>query len=101
MNRETVYFTREAAGREDTRPIGIFGFEFDSRKGTPQIYTDGAPVREGDKVIHTQAPGGMLAPTSTTGVAAFCPWGHEGELYVRYGQDRYAHMNGAVVRDLS
>lgn len=86
------------------RRVGRFGFRFDSRFGQVQTYTDGAPVHEGDHVIHTQAPGGLLHPTSTTGIASFCPWGNEGELYVRYspnGFDQYAHMNGGVVRDLT
>lgn len=84
----------------DTRKVGIFGFEFDTRFGTEQIYTDGAPVREGDKVIHTQESG-LLPGVTTSGTAEFCPWGHPGELYVKYAEGRYAHMNGAVVRDLS
>lgn len=84
--------------------VGHFDSKYDNRYGQVQTYTDGTPVHEGDAVTHTQASGGLLPPTSTTGIASFCPWGNEGELYVRYspsGFDQYAHMNGAVIRDLT
>lgn len=83
----------------DTRKIGIFGSAIDIRQGEQQTYTDGTPVREGDEVTHRQVSG-MLPGCTTAGVAAFCPWGNDGELYVQYGPKRYAHMNGEVTHGL-
>lgn len=81
--------------------VGHFGFKYDRRFGQVQTYTDGTPVHEGDRVSHTQAPGGMLNPTTTEGTAEFAPWDDGGELFVKTttsGFDRYFHMNGTIER---
>jgi hypothetical protein len=56
--------------------------------GFPQTYENETLIREGDK-IHFQKSGGLLPGYTMEGVAAFCPHGSEGTLYLAQQKKDY------------